>query len=200
MKCVSCQSDFSREQVRDGLCPVCGTRLKRQKPRPSTAAQLPPRRGEAKPGKKLPQKERLKTSSSRPAWMVVGAAVACILLIGVGVWAIANALTATDTRSTDVVSIRDSTVVPETSVGESSTPTAEEPPPEASAPAVVEPPVKIPNPDIEKLLREQKIALRQDIIDKVEEALARVEKEGYGHVVVGQIQVPGGGSPRDVIS
>ncbi|MCA9050284.1 MAG: hypothetical protein KDA89_16225 [Planctomycetaceae bacterium] len=124
----------------------------------------------------------------------------CLLLLGIGGWAVLNSIIGADDERTASVEIPKPS-----SPTEALEPAAINPEP-APEPVVSTPETQASNAEPQptpsravELLLQQKIALRDDIVERVDVGLKKVAEAGYGHVVVGQINVPGGGSSRDVI-
>ncbi len=201
---VQCSQCSARLKVKslssDARCPLCGHRLsdsetQEQQRTPSTqASRRRTPRGKSAAG-------RAAHRSAGPSAMLAGVGVVLLVFLFVGGWA----LYAVFVRPAEPPA-------PDLSVAEAeSVERPQEPPPEVQPePVVDDQPTEVPSEptgpvddvalNIDALRDEQQQALKDEINRRIKQNLELVAAEGYGHVVVGRLDVEPPASPQDVIA
>lgn len=193
MPCRTCNGKVTREQAAAGVCPNCGSPLHHG--RSTGGSTLPPRSGEVRNRK--PQ--RSLNSSGQAKWIIGGALVASVALLGIAGFAVARAFFA-NAKALDTAEVRAANPpsFPTALLPAPVTPNDSEPPVPVQ-PAAADPTLAMQS-NVAELLRQQHIAERDDIVRRVDQALKIVQEVGHGHVIVGRLKMDGNASPRDVIS
>jgi len=142
-----------------------------------------------------------KAAGGSTRWVIGGAIVASVLLLGVAGFAVVRAMRGGETEIDNTqIEIAKSPALPAevepAPVAPPAKPVAMPKTPNAAEPQLPKP----PESNVAELLRQLQILQREDIVKRVDEGLSLVRKAGYGHVVVGQIKMEGNASSRDVIA